>query len=197
MDLSDLLNNPVGKILTNSAKSKLGLDDKQLSGAIGAAVPAILSGLSANAKSEEGAKSLNKALESKHDGSLLNNIADAMGNLSSLQQDGNGILDHIFGNNKDSVQKAAAKQAGIGADKMGALFSMLAPIVMAYLGKEKQTKGANSGGLGDILGGMLSASTGGKNSQMGGIVDLVGGLLGGGNTKGKKGGLGGLLDLLK
>ncbi len=196
MNLSDLLSGPAGNILLGSVKSQLGLDDKQAANAIGVAVPAILSGLTKNAQSEKGAESLSKALDSKHSGGILGDLGGALGNLTALQQDGNGILGHIFGNNTKSVQTAAAKQAGIGVDKMGALFSMLAPIIMGFLGQEKKSKNASADGLGDILGGLLSSSTS-NNQSAGGIIDLVGGLLGGGNS-GKSSGLGGLLGgLLK
>lgn len=62
------------------------------------AVPVILSGLNKNAQTPEGAASLNSALESKHDGSLLDNIGGLLsGNMGDLLQDGGGILGHVFG----------------------------------------------------------------------------------------------------
>ncbi len=192
MNLSDLLSGPAGNILLGSVKSQLGMDSKEASNAIGVAVPAILSGLTKNAQSPKGAESLDNALSSKHNGGILGDLGGALGNMSALQQDGNGILDHIFGKNKNAVQTAAAKQAGVSTKQMSGLFAMLAPIVMGFLGKEKNSKKANAGGLSDILGGLLSSSTGG-NQSAGGIVDLVGGLLGGGSTKSSGGGLGNIL----
>ncbi len=195
MNLTDLLSGPAGKLLLGNLKSQVGLDDKQASNAIGVALPAILSGLNKNAQTAKGAESLNKALESKHDGGILKNLSTILGNTSSLQEDGNGILDHIFGSKKNSVQAAAAKEAGISTDKMGVLFSILAPVVMGYLGNEKKKTKADASGLESIIGGLLSSSTGSKSSA-GGIMDMVGGLLGGSSQK-KGGMLGGLMDMLK
>src|SRR5690554_5763666 len=111
MHISDLLSGPTGKILLGNVTSQLGMDKKQASNAIGVAVPAILSGLTKNAQSKKGAESLDKALSSKHDGGILSDLAATFGDMSALQKDGNSILEHIFGNNKNAVQTAAAKQA--------------------------------------------------------------------------------------
>ena len=59
-----------------------------------------------------------------------------------------------------------------------------APLVMAFLAKQTQGGGTGqasaadgTGGLGDLLGGLLG---GGGQAGAGGIGDLLGGLLGGG-----------------
>lgn len=98
MNLADLLGSALGQNVINSVSSQLGMTKTEASSAIGVAVPAILAGLTKNSQTSQGAESLNKALESKHDGSLLDNIGSMLQNQSSqIQQDGNGILDHIFG----------------------------------------------------------------------------------------------------
>lgn len=48
---------------------------------------------------------------------------------------------------------------------------MLAPIVMAYLGKEKRQTITGEGGLGDLLGGLLGGSL--QSSSGGGIMDII------------------------
>ncbi len=178
MNLSDLLGSPIGHSIVKNVAGQFGLDDKQASAAVNTAIPVILGGLGKNAQTPEGAESLNRALESKHDGSLLDNLGGILGggNLDALLQDGGGILGHVFGNKVDAVQNGVAQKTGISADKMGPIIKMLAPIVMAYLGKEKTTNNVNAGGLGDLLGGLLG---GGATQQKrgGGIFDMVSGLL--------------------
>jgi hypothetical protein len=57
------------------------------------------------------------------------------------------------------------------------ILMMLAPIVMGYLGKQKQEQGVDAGGLGGLLGGLLGggatqgASAGGLSGMAGSILD--------------------------
>lgn len=176
MDISELLNSPIGKSLVESMSSKLGMDKKQAAGAVNTAIPVILGGLNRNAKTPEGAASLNKALEKKHDGSLLDNLADMLqGNASELEKDGEGILGHVFGNQVNVVQQGLAQKTGISMDKAGPLLSSLAPVVMAYLGKQKKQTNVNEGGLGDLLSGLIGGGT--SKKQSGGIMGMITGLL--------------------
>lgn len=177
MNLSDLLNSPIGQSIVKNVAGQFGLDENQASAAVNTAIPVILGGLNSNAQTPEGAASLNNALESKHDGSLLDNLGGLLGggNITDLLQDGGGILGHVFGNNVNAVENGVAQKTGISTDKIGPIIKMLAPIVMAYLGKEKTTNNVNAGGLGDLLGGLLGG--GQQKSSGGGIFDMVSGLL--------------------
>lgn len=177
MNISDLLNGAEGQAVIQSVSQQLGLNKNEASSAISAALPTILAGLTRNAQTPEGAQSLNSALDSKHDGSLLDNLGSVLqGNTQALQQDGNGILGHIFGNQLGNVEKNVAQKSGIGLDKIASLLPTLAPIVMAYLGKQKQQNNVGSGGLGDLLGSILSGD-GSQAKSSGGIMDMVTGML--------------------
>ena len=178
MNLADLLNSSIGQSIVKNVSGQFGLDERQAASAVNVAVPVILGGLNRNAQTPEGAASLNNALESKHDGSLLDNLGSVLGggNITDLLQDGGGILGHVFGNNVPVVENGVAQKTGISADKIGPIIKMLAPIVMAYLGKEKSTNNVNAGGLGDLLGGLLGGGAPQKRSR-GGIFDMVSGFL--------------------
>lgn len=180
MDLTDLLNGPLGQNVVSSVSSQLGMSKTETTSAIGVAVPAILAGLAKNSQSSKGAESLNKALDSKHDGSLLDNLGNILQNQSSaVQQDGNGILDHIFGANKSAIEKGVAAKSGLSIDKVGPLLSTLAPIVMAFVGQQKKQSKTSAGGLGDLLGGLLGSTgaTTSKKSSGGGLMGMVTGML--------------------
>lgn len=181
MNLSDLLNSPIGQSIVKNVAGQFGLDEKQASAAVNVAVPVILGGLNKNAQTQEGAESLNNALESKHTGGLLDNLGSVLGggNITDLLQDGGGILGHVFGNNVPQVENGVAQRTGISADKIGPIIKMLAPVVMAYLGKEKATNNVNAGGLGDLLGGLLGGAAAAPQQKRsgGGIFDMVAGLL--------------------
>lgn len=180
MNLSELLNGPLGQNVVSSVSSQLGMSKTETTSAIGVAVPAILAGLAKNSQSSKGAESLNKALDSKHDGSLLDNLGNILQNQSSaVQQDGNGILDHIFGANKSAIEKGVAAKSGLSIDKVGPLLSTLAPIVMAFVGQQKKQSKTSAGGLGDLLGGLLGSTgaTTSKKSSGGGLMGMVTGML--------------------
>ena len=178
MDLSELLNSAIGQSIVRNVAGQLGVNENQASSAVNMAIPAILAGMTRNARSQDGAVSLNNALEKKHDGSLLENLSGMLqGHTSELQSDGDGILGHVFGNNRTAVEQGIAKKSGINLSKIGPLLAILAPIVMAYLGKEKRQTNTGAGGLGDLLGGLLGGATQQRSTSGGGLMDMLGGIL--------------------
>ena len=80
-------------------------------------------------------------------------------------------------------------------DKIGPALAMLAPIIMGYIGQQKQASNTGAGGLGDLLGGIMgNASNEAQASSGNPITDLLGSVLGGGSgNQQNQGGLGGLL----
>ncbi len=176
MDISELLNSTVGQTIIQNVAGKFGMDEKVAMGTVSTALPAILAGMTKNAQSKEGAESLNRAIESKHDGSLLDNLSGMLeGHTQELQNDGDGILGHIFGNKRSVVEQTISQKTGVTPSKIGPLLSTLAPIVMAYLGKEKRAAKTESDGLGGLLGGLLGAQN--QRGSSGGIMDILGGVL--------------------
>ena len=178
MDLFELLNGPIGQTVINNVSRQLGMDERQAASAISIALPAILGGLQRNVQSQQGAQNLNNALnDARHDGSLLENIGSLLsGNSQTISQDGGKILEHIFGGNRPAVEQGISQKTGINLQKIGPLLALLAPIAMAYLGKEKRQANTNTGGLGDLLGGLLGGGQPQRQSG-GGLMDMVSGLL--------------------
>ncbi len=177
MDLSELLNSPMGQSIVKSVAGQFGMNEKEASGVVDMAMPALLAGMTRNAQSQAGAESLNKALETKHDGSLLNNLSGMLqGNAKELQEDGSGILGHVFGNSLTSVEQGISKNTGVSIEKIAPLMAILAPVAMAYLGKQKRQTNTGVGGLGDLLGGLLGGGTQ-KSKSGGGIMDILGSAL--------------------
>lgn len=173
MNLSNLLGGAIGDNIVQNLAGQFGLDQNQTENAISSAVPMILGALGKNALTNDGANSLNSALDKKHDGSLLDNLSGILQNNSSdLQKDGSSILGHIFGGQVNNVESNLSEKTGISLDKIKPLLATIAPMVMAYLGKEKKNNNIGVDGLGGLLGGLLG---GGKKS--GGVMDMVTGLL--------------------
>ena len=207
MSLLDLITGNVGNQVATEAENKFGISKSQMIALAAVAAPLIISYLRNKSQDANEAEALNNALDRDHDGSILNNPSSAL----EREQEGGSILDHIFGGQKATVENQLSQNTGISMDKIGPILAMLAPIIMGYIGKEKQANGVNAGGLGDLLGGILGGAQqqtqqsndplssilgsvlGGATQQSGGgLGDLLGSVLGGGNQK-QSGGLGDLL----
>ncbi|RYE00460.1 MAG: DUF937 domain-containing protein [Sphingobacteriales bacterium] len=178
MNINDLLNSTAGQEIVANISRQFGLDQSQATSAVQAALPMILGGMGRNAQNEQGAASLNHAL-SQHDPAVLDNVQGFFGNAASVQNEGTKILGHIFGDKVNTVENGVAQSSGISMDKIGPIIAMLAPLVMSYLNQQKQSNNVTqSGGLGDLIGGLAGSMGGGNNtSRGGGLIGMVTGFL--------------------
>lgn len=156
---------------------QLGTTPQQTESAIEAAVPLLLSALTRNASSPDGAAALTNALNA-HDGSVLDAFQSGQ---APNMTDGQKILGHVFGQQQYAAANAIGQRAGINPQLAMQILSMLAPLVLGYLSRQRQGQtgnaGAQSGGvdIGSILGGIL-----GGGAASGGLGNILGGILGGG-----------------
>jgi len=195
--LEDLYNQiPVADIA-----SKLGADPSEVNQAIQTLVPTLLGTLQENVQADDiDSTHLESAVVAEGESDLL------VGGVNVDQIDtgqGNQLIASLFGGN-DTNQVASAL-SGVGAgggDLIKRLLPMLAPIVLAYVGKQFAAKNAGAqaqasgGGMGDILGSILGGA-GGAGGGGGAANNPLGSILGsvlGGNQGGAIGNiLGGLL----
>ena len=116
--------------------------------------------LAKNASTPDGANALSNALDRDHDGSVLDNLMDIMqGNQqpqNSKAVNGAGILNHVLGNKQNSAVNMISKMSGLDNNKTGSLMTMLAPVIMASLGKAKRTNGLDAAGIASLLSGTVS-----------------------------------------
>lgn len=214
MSLIDLITGNAGNQVASEAENKFGISKNQVIALLAVAAPLVISYLKKKSQeNSEEADALNNALDKDHDGSILNDPSQA----AARQQEGGSILDHIFGGQKATVENQLSQNTGISMDKIGPIMAMLAPLIMGYIGKQKQSSGVtSSGGLGDLLGGILGGAQsqaqaepsntlndilgsvlgGGSQANAGSnpLNDILGSVLGGGNQQQQsQGGLGGLL----
>ncbi len=161
--LQDLLGQEQGTQAVDQITQNVGAEPSMVNSAIQAALPMILGGLASNAATPQGAESLNTALEEDHDGSLLGNLGGLGGLIFGGQQtappprqaDAGGILGNIFGNSQGQVAQEVSNKSGLSISQVAPILMMLAPIVMSYLGQQKQQQGVGADGLGGLLGGLL------------------------------------------
>lgn len=212
MNLIDLLTGNTGNQVAQQAENKFGISKNQIIALLAVATPLIISYLRNKSQDTKEAEALNNALDKDHDGSILDDTAQ----LEARQNEGGSILSHIFGNQKSTVENQLSQNTGISIDKIGPVLAMLAPVIMGYIGKEKQQNNVGAGGLGDLLGSILGGAQnqvqqqdsnplndilgsvlGGGQSQSSGnpLNDILGSVLGGGQKQQKQQG-GGIGDLL-
>jgi hypothetical protein len=189
--------------------SKLGAGQGEVDNAIKTLVPALVGGLAQNVQSDDiDSSKLESAVAAQGASGLL----DGGVNVDQVdQKEGDNLVASLFGgNDSNAVASALAGTGAGGGDLIKRLLPILAPIVLAYIGKQltkgagagaapaqpqAQAQSAGGGGLGDILGSILSGAggggaAGGGNNPLGSILgSVIGG--GQGNAIGEI--LGGLL----
>jgi hypothetical protein len=200
----ELLSSDMGKQLISAASAKTGQSPKKTANVLSMVLPVILEAMRKNTATQQGAQSLNNALEgSRHDGSILNQLGDLLENKSAdsnLMNDGAGILNHVFGENKQTVQRGISKVSGVDANSVAKIMQMAAPVIMGVLGNQKRKDNIDENGLGDLLGSVMGKNTDHDRSLIttlldadsdGSVIDDIAGMVLEG--KKKKGGIAGML----
>lgn len=183
--LQDLLGQQQGEQAVNEISQNVGADNSAVNSAIQMALPSILGGLASNAATPQGAESLNHALEQDHSGGgVLGNLGGLAGMIFGggseqpappREADGGGILGHVLGDSQGQVAQDVSEKTGLGTGQVVQILMMLAPIVMGYLGLQKQEQGVGADGLGGLLGGILGG--GGGQSYGDSLTDMAGSML--------------------
>jgi hypothetical protein len=200
----DLLNSDLGKSIISGVAGQTKQDESKTSSVLTMALPVLMQAMKRNAATPQGAEGLLNALNSKHDGSILNNLSGLFGGGvdSNVLDDGSKILGHVLGGKQQHVQNALSQKSGLDSGSVAQILKVAAPILMEVLGNQAKQQNVNSAnGIDGLLGGLLGGSSA-KNEQSflesildadgdGSIIDDVAGMVLGGNKK--KGGLGGLL----
>lgn len=190
MDISNLLSGVIGNTVASTLAKKLNIDESKAKWVMTAAVPLIIAAINYNAKNKNQSASINNALDN-HSGGILGNLAGLFSQDS--EADGSKIIGHVFGNNVGFVTDNLSQKSGLSTGQVGSALAVLAPLVMGYLGQQKQAQ-SSGGGIGDLLGGLLG---GGGQSAGGGLLgSLMGSVLGGGKPAAQSNdGMGALADL--
>ena len=129
----------------------LGLGEDDVSNVVTGAIPALLGSLTKNSGNSDGASALLGALDRDHDGSILDNVTDFLGQSDSADA-GAGILKHALGGKQATVESALSQTTGVDSASASKILAMVAPIVMGALGKAKREQGLDADGLAGLLG---------------------------------------------
>ena len=172
MNLEALLGLLQGQDLGQLAE-QVGGNEGQVKNGVMAALPAMLTALSKNTGTEKGAQELNNALETKHDGSILNNLSGYLSNPDL--KDGAGILNHLFGSQTSNVANAVSQSSRLDTNGSMKMLQMLAPVLMGMLGQQKKQNNLDAEGIGNLT--SMLASNFGSEAGASGIIDVVTNLL--------------------
>ena len=172
MNLEALLGLLQGQDLGKLAE-QVGGNEGQVKNGVMAALPAMLTALSKNTGTEKGAQELSNALETKHDGSILNNLSGYLSNPDL--KDGAGILNHLFGSQTSNVANAVSQSSGLDSNGSMKILQMLAPVLMGMLGQQKKQNNLDAEGIGNLT--SMLASNFGSEAGASGIKDVVTNLL--------------------
>lgn len=186
LSLQDLLGQDQGNNALGEISQTVGADSSLVNSAIQMALPAIIGGLANNAATPEGAQSLDNALAKDHDGSILGNLG-GLGSLIFGQQqqaappppqlNAGGILGHILGGNQGQVVQQVSNNTGLNMGQVAQILMMLAPIVMGYLGQQKQQQNVGADGLGGLLGGLMGGGQQQASSTGNPMLDMASNML--------------------
>ena len=180
----DLLNMLMSTMNSSSARSalagKTGASTDQISSLIKNALPTLLSGMTKNASSQEGAQSLFKALgQHTSTKSMADQITEAD------EADGAKIIGHILGGDQSNVVGALAKESKMDEGQVTKALGSMAPALLSGLSAATNNAGKKDDKGGFDLSGLLGMFGGGDDaddnaSSGGGIGSLLGSLFGGG-----------------
>jgi len=174
MDLIDLLQSQLSGNVIDQLSNQIGGEKEQTEVATSGIISMLTAALAKNAASPDGASALANALDSDHDGSILDNIGDLLGgNLTNNRAaNGAGILKHVLGGNQGNAIEAISKMSGLTGAKTGNLMTMLAPIVLGMLGKQKRQNNMDQSGLSDMLSRSVKSATN-QRQEMGLLGKLL------------------------
>jgi hypothetical protein len=197
--IMDLLNSDLGKQLINGASKETRQPEDKTAQVVQMALPLLMGAMKRNAADPRGAEGLMNALDSKHDGSILENLGSFFeGGVDEDEKiDGLGILGHVLGGSQDNVVGALSKKSGMDSNSVMQILQVAAPIILGYLGKQKRQQQLSSpSGMEGLLGGLMGGGRRQQKKQQslieslldgnndGSVVDDIAGMVLGGKKKG-------------
>ena len=193
MDLSSLMNVFLSTQSQQGISSATGTSSTDVTSILANALPSLLAGANKQSQQTSTATSFAKALAS-HAEDDTSNLASFFNNVD--MNDGAKIIQHLFGNQTNSVTKSVASQAGVTQKQATSVLSAAAPLLLSLLGQQTtaQTKTATTQkaktaqttdlmssllknvDVGSLIGTMLGSGSSSKKSTKKSGVDLSDGL---------------------
>jgi hypothetical protein len=170
-DLTQTILQQLGGNALQQISGQIGADEQSTGNALSAAVPLLLSALTRNASSEDGAQALHSAISQDHDGSILDNIGSLIGN--PALGNGLGILSHVLGGQQGQVTEGLSQSTGLDSNQIGQILQIAAPLVLGALGQQQRTQGLDASGLAGLLMGQQQQAQQAAPGLMGIVSNLL------------------------
>lgn len=173
----------IGQHLDERVLDRLALTVRQDPGmvrrVVDAGVPVLIGALARNAlKDESEAMALAETLDAHYDGAVVDAWGQRLLEGAELPDrkalDGDGILDHAFGRRREPVESGLGRAVEAPSTTVRAVMTMLAPLVMDALSREKRRRGLDVVGLKTLLereGSSLTDHGNGRGRGMLGFLD--------------------------
>ena len=172
INILELAKSFVGQQLVGQIGEIIGEDESKTSSAIGSILPALIGGIANQSSTDQGLAGISELLDQQDDG-ILDNIGDLLGGdgRNNFMNSGNGLLGTLLGGGQAGVVNLLIRATGLGNTKVGSLLSILAPIVLGIINRQRKSRNLGIGGLGELLKGQKEHIA---DSLPEGFEDLVG-----------------------
>jgi outer membrane protein OmpA-like peptidoglycan-associated protein len=146
--------------VVRSVGSLIGQNPSTTSKGLSAAIPSVLAGVTEMASTPSGAERVQGMIsEGGYGGNTLSNLGGLLNGgatTSGLLRSGGHLLSSLFGSRETDVTDAVARAGGMPGSAASKLLAMVAPIVMAVIGREIGTRKLDGAGLTSLLAGERS-----------------------------------------
>lgn len=163
----------LGGATLDKISQQIGIPKDKAQAALPGVISVLTGALAKESSQKQGAQALSNALLKDHDGSILNSMSDYISHYK--QGEGDGILKHVLGNSRPTVERSLSAKTGLDMGSIGNLLTMAAPIIMGALGKTQRQQGLNADSLSNLLGQESSQA----QSLFPNVGDILGQILGG------------------
>lgn len=142
--------------IIQKAASFVGESEPATQKAMNGIVPTLLAGLANQASTSGGAEKLSRILDTgKYDGSALNNLGSLFSGGETTQKavtQGKDILSSLFANKTEGLIDQIARFAGLRTGSASSLLSLILPLILSLLGRQRATIGQSPSALASLLG---------------------------------------------
>ena len=154
INIMDLVKGAVTDQVMGQLGGLLGQSDrKKTSSVFESATASILGGLLNKSQSPQGTQEIFKAA-SEADDSILDKLGDLLGGgdqTTGFEQQGGGLLDMVFGNQRNGIIGTLSSALGFDKTMIGKLLTMAAPILLGVISRQMKSGSMDAAGLGSML----------------------------------------------
>ena len=169
MDMETIMKMMLQSGALDQVSGMLGVDGKSAESAIEYVMPMLLKGMQSQMKSEDTKYGFLQALND-HSKQDTRDMSKFIRNVDT--DDGDKIVNHLLGSEKDAVAAKAKKKSGIDTKTILKIMAILAPLLMTRMGNtaEKSAKKNDTSDMLSVVGGLLDGVDAGDVLKLAGLL---------------------------